>query len=121
MATMVLSKLQASQYKEIKKRFEEDGKNMLILSTEDYVRLHDTLLILETLGYIQDMGVDNAYLFRKTGNFDDFEEWQKDRKREERRLSRREWRIAIVSALIGALGGLLPTILTWLLSLNSNG
>lgn len=117
MGTMVLSKLQKAQYKEIKKKFEEDGKNMMILSIEDYVRLHDTLVILETLGYIQDMDVSNGYLFRKIGNFNDFEAWQKDRAREEKRLSRREWRIAIVSAIIGAVGGFFPTIISWVIDL----
>lgn len=41
-------------------------------------------------------------------------ELKKKHKKEERKLSRREWRIAIVSAIIGAVVGLIPSIIQWL-------
>ena len=34
--------------------------------------------------------------------------------KEQRKLSYREWKIAIVSAVIGAIIGLIPTIIQWL-------
>lgn len=42
-----------------------------------------------------------------------FELKQKHEK-EEKRLSRREWWIAIISALIGAIMGLMPSIIEWI-------
>ena len=58
----------------------------------------------------------------KIGEFKDFDAWHKDRVREERQLSRREWHIAIFSAAIGAFIGLLPTIIPWIISLfTTNG
>ena len=48
---------------------------------------------------------------------DKIEVWHKDRMREEKKLSFREWRIAIVSAVIGAIIGLLP----WLKELINRG
>lgn len=41
-------------------------------------------------------------------------ELKKKHEKEERKLSRREWRIAIISAIIGALVGLIPSIIQWL-------
>lgn len=41
-------------------------------------------------------------------------ELKKKHEKEKRKLSRREWRIAIISAIIGALVGLIPSIIQWL-------
>lgn len=41
-------------------------------------------------------------------------ELKKKYEKEQRKITRREWIIAIVSALIGAAIGLIPTIISWL-------
>ena len=40
-------------------------------------------------------------------------ELKKKYEKEQKKLSRREWKIAIISALIGGIIGLLPTIIKW--------
>lgn len=43
-----------------------------------------------------------------------YKDMKKIRDKQAKKLSRREWRIAIASAIIGALVGLIPTALQWL-------
>lgn len=112
MGNLTLSKLQKKQYAEIKEKFSES--DIINLNDTDAIRLREVLLLLESLGYIQDMEIDNGNIFRRMGNFSDFEAWHKDQEKEERQLSTREWKIAIVSAIIGAVIGLIPTIVQWL-------
>ena len=107
-----LSKLQEQQYAEIKEIFKD--QTLVDISDEDDIRMRSVLQLLEEQGYIQDMKINGGNVYRKMGNFSDFETWHKDQKREERKLNRREWRIAIVSAIIGAAIGLIPTIIQWL-------
>lgn len=108
MGEMTLSKLQKKQYKEIVERF--GNERFVNLEDEEAVRLGETLRILEVLGYISRMEINGGNAFVKIGRFEDFDEWHKDKEREERQLSRREWRIAIVSAVIGAAIGLIPFV-----------
>lgn len=49
----------------------------------------------------------------KIGRFEDFDKWHKDKEREERRISSREWRIAIISALIGLIPFIVTTVIPW--------
>ena len=112
MGNLTLSSLQKKQYAEIKEKFAES--DMINLDDTDAIRLKEVLFLLESLGYIQDMKIDNGNVYRRMGNFSDFEAWHKDRKKEERQLSTREWKIAIVSAIVGAAVGQIPTIVQWL-------
>lgn len=110
MGKLTLSKLQMQQYIEIKEAFEA-GK-IIGFPDDEQVRLGDVLSLLEVKGYIRKLEVANTNAFERIGNFKDFEAWHKDRVCEERKLSRREWKIAIVSAIIGAVIGLIPTIIS---------
>ena len=105
MGKLTLSKLQMKQYHEIKERFATEKR--IGISDDEWVRLRDVLILLELKGYIRELEVANTNAFERIGNFEDFEAWHKDRVREERKLSRREWKIAIVSAIIGAVIGLI--------------
>ena len=67
--------------------------------------------MLELRGYIRDMEVDGANLYLQMAEWDGFEDWLDEMIKESNRLSRREWTIAIVSAVIGAAIGLIPTII----------
>ena len=115
MGTNTLSKLQKKQYKEIVRLFGE--KSTITLEDTDYVRLRETLGILEILGYIRDFGIDNTHAFRKIGSFSDFDKWHKDKEREERKVSFREWKIGIVGALIGLIPYIVTTVIPWIVSL----
>ena len=115
MGNMTFSKLQKKQYKEIVKAF--DGKKTIMLDDKDYIRLRETLGILEVLGYIRSIDVDNTNMFQKVGDFSDFDEWHKDKEREERKMSAREWRIGIIGALIGLIPFIAPTVVPWIMSL----
>ena len=82
----------------------------LQLSDEDALRYQDVLLLLERRGYLYDVQADGMNWYRKMAEWDGFEEWLNEEIREDRRLSRREWMIGIIGALIG----LLPTIIPYL-------
>ena len=115
MGNMTLSRLQKQQYKEIVKAF--DGKKAIMLDDKDYIRLRETLGILEVLGYIRRVDVDNIHMFQKIGDFSDFDAWHKDKEREERKMSAREWKIGIICALIGLTPFIATTIVPWVISL----
>lgn len=115
MGNMTLSKLQKQQYKEIVKAF--DGKKTIMLDDKDYIRLRETLGILEVLGYIRSIDVDNTHMFQKVGDFSDFDKWHKDKEREERKMSTREWKIGIICALIGLIPFIAATVVPWVISL----
>ena len=110
MGATTLSKLQMEQYQEIVKAF--GTERFLSMGDEDYARLKDTLSILCELEYIRPIEIDGAHMFVKLGDFKDFERWHADRVREEKKLSRREWRIAIISALVGGFVGLIPFVIS---------
>ena len=119
MGASTLSDLQMEQYKEIVKAF---GDNCILpLDNEDYARLKETLSILTALEYIRPSEMDGTHAFVKLGNFKDFDRWHDDKVREEKKLSRREWRIAIISALVGGFVGLIPfvisTVIPWITTL----
>lgn len=107
MGKETLSKLQMEHYKELKSAFTESGTGIIGIPDEEFVRLKDVIFLPETLGYIQSIDISGTNAFQKIGNFDDFETWHKDREQEERKLSVREWKIAICLAK--------PSLHRWLL------
>lgn len=111
MGQLTLSPLQKKHYKEIKRLFSQSDSQAITLDYKDHVRMQETLSLLELLGYIRDINADGGYIYFQVADFKDFEKWHKDKQHEEMMLSRREWSIAIVSALLGAIVGLLPTII----------
>lgn len=120
MGASTLSKLQMEQYKEIVKAYGDE--RFITMDDTDYVRLKETLAILTMLEYIQPIEHDGGYTFFKRGNFKDFDAWHKDRVREERKLSRREWKIGICGGLIGLIPFIVTTVIPWLISLfTANG
>lgn len=82
------------------------------LSDEDKLRYQDVLSLLEVRGYIHDFNVDNANLYRVMAEFDGFEEWLNDELKEAKRVTRREWIIGVVCAVVGAAIGLIPFIVS---------
>lgn len=100
------------QYKKVKALL-GDGRN-LQLSDEDALRYQDVLFLLEERGYLLNIKADGMNWYRQMADFNGFEEWLKEETKESRQLSRREWMIGIVCAVVGAVIGLIPYIITLL-------
>ena len=116
MGQLTLSKLQYEQYREIKRKFaESDG--MIYLSDEDNIRLQEVLVLLEVKGYLRSIQIDGINAYRRMASFDSFEAWHKDRQREERKLSAREWKIGLVGALIGLVPYILSEVIPWIVQI----
>ena len=80
----------------------------LKLSDEDALRYQDVLLLLEDRGYIHDFNVDGVNWYRIMVDLNGFEDWLNEEIKESKRITRREWIIGIVCAVIGATIGLIP-------------
>ena len=88
--------------------------NHIELTEESYLRYQDILALLEERGYLHNVNADNFIMYYKDVSLYDFEMWLKDQMKERKKVKRREWIIAIVSALVGAVIGLIPTIINFL-------
>ena len=100
------------QLKAIKKLL-GDGRD-LQLSDADALQYQDILCLLEERGYLHDFQADGANLYRKMEDFDGFEDWLNEEIKVAKRVTRREWAIGIVCAIIGAAIGLIPYIVSLL-------
>lgn len=98
------------QLKVIKKLLGDERD--LQLSNADALRYQDILFLLEERGYILDLKVDGINLYRQLEDLDGFEEWLNDEIKDTKRVTRREWAIGIVCAIIGAVIGLIPYIVS---------
>lgn len=98
------------QLKAIKKLL--GSERDLQLSDADALRYQDILFLLEQRGYLHDFQVDGANWYRKTDDFDGFEDWLNEEIKDEKRVTRREWAIGIICAIIGATIGLIPYIVS---------
>ena len=88
-----------------------DGRD-LQLSDEDALRYQDVLFRLEERGYLLNIKADGTNWYRQMADFHGFEEWLREETKESRQMSRREWMIGIVCAVVGAVIGLIPYIIT---------
>lgn len=100
------------QYEKLLKISNE--KEMFSLTTDEALQLQDILNLLEERGYIAFAKLTNCRVYKILGSLNDFAEWLEIQKNEQKRLNRREWTIAIVSAIIGGVLGLIPTIISLL-------
>lgn len=101
---------------DIKKQYEKlrgilGDKDTLELSYEDDLRCQDAIKLLKERDYILDTSTLSTISYLKAAEWDGFEDWLDEMIKESNRMSRREWTIAIVSAVIGAAIGLIPTII----------
>lgn len=85
----------------------------LQLSDADALRYQDILYLLEERGYLHDFKVDGVNLYRKMEDFDGFEDWLNEEIKDANRVTRREWAIGIVCAIVGATIGLIPYIVAF--------
>ena len=83
------------------------------LSMQKDTLLRDTFRELRECGYVKTQWADNIpYYLSLTVDGQNYFTNKKDAKKAERKLSRREWRIAVISAIIGGMVGLIPWIYT---------
>ena len=77
----------------------------------------DALSLMEEEGLVQlrDSFGRKAYVI--VGDMTVFDQWVKDQDKKAKKLSRREWRIAVAAAIVGASVGLLPAFLSFVFSL----
>lgn len=101
-----LSKREWTLYKDLKQIFLNNKD--IAFDLAEFHRYEDWLMLLKDKGVIWTIRADGAFLCGLNTNFDDFELWIKDIDKKAKKLNNREWKIAIVSAIIGALIGLIP-------------
>ena len=83
------------------------------LSMQQDTLLRDTFRELRECGYVKTQWADNVpYYLSLTVDGHNYFTNKKAAKKAERKLSRREWRIAVISAIIGGMVGLIPWICT---------
>lgn len=113
-----LSKSEKRQLKELEDAFSEC--NPLQFEDDDsYLEIQDLIRLLIERQYIEEIEYQelNGYSFKdKIGyklkcNFDIINDWVADQERKAKKKTRREWKIAIISGVIGAVIGLTPTFL----------
>ena len=80
----------------------------LKLSDEEALRYQDVLILLEDRGDIHDFNVDGMNWYRVMADLSGFEDWLNEEIKDAKQVTRREWTIGIVCAVIG----LIPYIAT---------
>lgn len=106
----ILTKRERKLYSQLKEQFQKCGA--VQFSLEEFVPYRSLVEKLAEVDAVIPVYAD-LYVFLKKGEaFDYYLVEEKEARKEERKLSRREWRIAIVSAVIGAAIGLIPSIIS---------
>lgn len=100
---VTLSSREKKQWEEIKTLAQNN--DCLCLDDADAIRMKRVLDLLQEQGYIKNLDVDGTNMFLILGNFQDFDDWLTDQEKQSKLLNLREWAIAIISALIGAVIG----------------
>ena len=104
---------------EMKTLSELKGKlsNSPFFSDKEYQLYKDALSLMMDEGLIQRRNSMGRAAYVIVGDMAVFDQWVKDQDRKARKLSRREWRIAVTAAIVGAAIGLLPTFIRFILNL----
>lgn len=90
--------------------------NSPFFSDKEFQIYKDALSLMEEQGFVQRRNSMGRTAYVVVGEEAVFDQWVQLQNKKAKRLSRREWRIAITAAVAGALVGLVPTILRALLS-----
>ena len=109
--TFPLSKNEMNTLSELKEKL----KDSPFFSSKELQLYKDALSIMEEEGLIQRRDSLGRTAYVVVGDMAVFDQWVEEQNKKAKRLTRREWRIAITAAVAGALVGLAPTILRVLL------
>ena len=122
-----LSKREKKQINELENAFKE--YNPLQFETaSDYLEVKDMLNLMIEQGYVETIEYPDFEGFSQVtktgykliGNIETFNAWLHDKEKKAKKITRREWRIAIVSAIIGAAIGLIPFIVSLFTTSNTS-
>ena len=113
-----LSKREKRHLNRIKEAL-KDGDVITFEDDADYLDVQDMLELLIQRGFVEEVTYEELRSFsmitkkgyKKVGDFKKFDAWVDDQEKKAKKKSRREWTIAIVCAILGAVIGLIPTFL----------
>lgn len=108
-----LTQSELNHVESIKKRFQNEQS--ISISGQDYQQWQDILNLMKERDFIRIVTFDGGRDCILTGDLNIFEKWLFDQQEKAKKLSRREWKISIVSAAIGAILGAIATKLCSLL------
>ena len=94
-----LSQRERTQIEELETAFAQ-GK-IIGLPDNEKSRLLDMLVLLVERGVICPMDMDNTNAYRLVGNFEDFWSWADDQEKKAEKFTRREYKVAFISAFLG--------------------
>lgn len=100
------------QFKEVKALFGD--KKSISIEPSKSIRLQDIFSLMIERKCITKRCYDDKIQYQLNIPLVEFEKWLKAKDKKEKKLSRREWKIAITSAIIGAIIGLIPTFISFL-------
>lgn len=107
-----LSKSEKNSLKEFEQMFSE--KKTITPSNYDRQKYRDIIDLMIEQKLLMKRCYDNEVSYTLVGDLQLFLSDIKEQDKKARKLSRREWKIAIISSIIGACIGLIPTIITLL-------
>lgn len=98
---------------EMKTLAELEGKlsNSPFFSDKEYQLYKDALSLMEEEGLVQLRDSFGRRAYVVVGDMGVFDQWVKDQDKKAKKLSRREWRIAVTAAVIGAVIGYMLSLI----------
>ena len=84
--------------------------NSPFFSDKEYQLYKNALSLMEEEGLVQRRNSMGRMAYIVVGDVAVFDQWVKDQNKKAKKLSRREWRVAISAAINGALIGQIPAI-----------
>lgn len=105
-----LSNVEKKYLRQIEQAFENE--KTANFTDKEFQLMQDSLYLLCEREVICDINADGVNMYTRIGSFEAFDNWMSDQEKKAKKISRREWKIAIISAVIGAVIGLIPTLLT---------
>lgn len=108
-----LSKEEMKTLSDLKARL----SNSPFFSDKELQIYKDALSLMEEEGFVQRRNSMGRTAYVVVGDVAVFDQWISAQNKKAKRLSQREWRIAVTAAIVGAAVGLLPTLIRAFLNL----
>ena len=111
--TFPLSKIEIEAFRTLSEKVKQkpEGK----FSVEEYQKWQDLIALMVERGAIFVTKNADGWIYEMQGDFDCFKEWLFDQQGKAKKLSRREWKISIISSILTVgLTQLLPLVFQWI-------